>query len=484
MHAVVALLSVHKIKALMCTSVAGQKGISMEEQFLLKQYSKAISSLQPHFSAKSNASVRVALITCVLFVCIELTLGHYRTGNTHLRHGLKLLGYLQANSRLSSEQEVFVLGPFPQTLDEWITETFMRLLFHAGPFRQCPELFQHIVPPETAIDLFKAMSQARQCLDRLFMRIFGLVEECRQEWLACGVVTSLGLFDRQRRLKGDLDVWLRNYEVYDKTRIQLASLRERIEYQLLLSYHTMASIMTQTALWPGCEMRYDAQSADFALLIEQTINVVRTLWSTGSVEMRHGDEDRGEEMRESFPDLGWVPPLYYTIVKCRDHRLRSQALKLLNDNSHKETMWDAKLAASVCQAVMDVEEQDFYSGMIEADENPMSSMPAEECVAILPVLPHTHRMHEVQVVLPNDTTEGTKLFCKRREDDGRWYILECVLSPRTRSPSVWIEKIGVPTGVDSAPRESLGETDSRTENLPNGQDGQKRYAVAGVYRGV
>ena len=92
LHAVLALSSVHKNGAFKANGqIEPDNGSDEQGHITLKHYVKAISHLQPHFSTKDRASFRVALITCVTFVYLELLRGHFGTAQTHLHNGLKIL---------------------------------------------------------------------------------------------------------------------------------------------------------------------------------------------------------------------------------------------------------------------------------------------------------------------------------------------------------------------------------------------------------
>lgn len=64
---------------------------SHQELLTVRQYSKAIRYLQPHFSDHSRISVCVTLIVCIVFVTLEFLRGNYTIGMKHLQHGLNLL---------------------------------------------------------------------------------------------------------------------------------------------------------------------------------------------------------------------------------------------------------------------------------------------------------------------------------------------------------------------------------------------------------
>ena len=101
LHAVLTLSSVHKREILVGKVQGGSDDETVpfeQEQFMLSQYVKAIGHLQPHFENKEKGSVRVALITCVVFICLEFLRGHFRTGQKHLENGLKILREMYGGS--------------------------------------------------------------------------------------------------------------------------------------------------------------------------------------------------------------------------------------------------------------------------------------------------------------------------------------------------------------------------------------------------
>ncbi|KAB8296672.1 hypothetical protein EYC80_002096 [Monilinia laxa] len=55
-------------------------------------------------------------------------------------------------------------------------------------------------------------------------------------------------------------------------------------------------------------------------------------------------------------DLGIIPPLFVVATKCRDRRLRREAISLLTSSHRREGMWDSRLCAGVGNWIMNVEE--------------------------------------------------------------------------------------------------------------------------------
>jgi hypothetical protein len=120
-------------------------------------------------------------------------------------------------------------------------------------------------------------------------------------------------------------------------------------------------------------------------------------------------------MSRSIIDLGLIPPLYYAAIKCRVHRIRLQAIRLLETTSHREGIWDAKIAACVSRKVMEIEEREYYKNIDTADDFPLSSYPSPRDLSLSP-LPESYRIRDVEVVLLGEPMDKVLLFCRQRQD--------------------------------------------------------------------
>ena len=217
------------------------------------------------------------------------------------------------------------------------------------------------------------------------------------------------MLEDQQRIRTELARWLDAYEAFKKPLQGLRPIQEEKGYQLLYTYHTMTSIMLATCLQPSDESAFDLHTNQFVLLIRQ-LTILRTTTSTISpIRAVPGD------MSRSVVDMGWIPVLYYTAVKCRVHRIRLQAMRLLESTSHREGIWDAKTAACVARKVMQMEERDFYKNFNTADDFLLPSSPRPEDLS-LPILPESYRIRDVEVVLSGDPMDRILLFCVQRHE--------------------------------------------------------------------
>ena len=432
LHAVLALSSVHKRGTVDANvQTVPENGSNDQESSTLKHYIKAISHLKPHFSRKDKASFQVALITCVTFVYLEFLRGYFRTAQTHLQNGLKIL--IETHLLSNGGDGILRSKPCLDSTDDWIVEAFSRLHLQVELFKhayQHPCLVLQAASPETHTLVFHSINEAWQQIGQLLNEVFYLTHLARQQGACECVRNHLLLLEDQQRIQTELTRWLDVYKAFEKPLQGLRPTQEEKGYQLLYTYHTMTCIMLATCLRPSDESAFDLHAIQFVLLIRQ----LTILWTTAStifpVRAVPGD------MSRSIVDMGWIPMLYYTAVKCRVHRIRLQAIRFLESTSHREGIWDAKTAACVARKVMQMEERDFYKDVHTADDFSLLSSPRPQDLS-LPTLPKSHRIRDVEVVLSGDPMDRILLFCVQRPEGIDCRVLISVYSVRLQR---WIDE--------------------------------------------
>jgi hypothetical protein len=311
---------------------------------------------------------------------------------------------------------ILLLKPSHDSIDDWIVEAFSRLHVQVELFKQS---YQHSClvlkasGPEPSIPIFHSVNEAWQQMERLLSKVFYLTEQGRQQQVSNNLPIGYpsALLGHQQHIQAELARWLDTYEASRK------DLQSQDSYgfacRLLCEYHTMASIMADTCLWLDDESIFDSYTEQFVFLINQSVN----MWKIGSP----GQPLPGHymNMSRSIVDIGWIPPLYYAALKCRVHRVRLQAIRLLESASHREGIWDSKIAVCVARKVMEIEERDFYRDVDTVDDFPLSSSPGLRDLS-LPTLPQSYRIHEVKVVLSNDPMDSVFLFYRQKQTNGDW----------------------------------------------------------------
>ena len=274
---------------------------------------------------------------------------------------------------------------------------------------QHPCLVLQAAGPETQTPVIHSINEAWQQMGRLLNEVFYLTHRGRQQAACESVRNPLLLLEPQQRIRTELAQWLAIYEAFEKPLKGLRSAREEKGYQLLYTYHTMTSIMSDTCLWLSDESAFDFHVNRFVLLIRQLATLGTMASTTSPVQAVPGD------MSRSVVDMGWIPVLYYTAVKCRVHRIRLQAIRLLESTSHREGIWDAKTAACVARKVMQIEERDFYKDVDTADDFSLFSSPRPQDLS-MPTLPQSYRLRDVEVVMSGDPMDRILLFCVQQQE--------------------------------------------------------------------
>jgi hypothetical protein len=348
-----------------------------------------------------------------VFISLDFLRGHFTTAQIHLQNGLKLLGKTQLLS--DRNDGLLLLRPCRESIDDWIVEAFSRLHAQVELFKQLyqhPCLLLQAAEPGPPAPMFYSFKEAWHEMERLLNKIFHLNKQAREHEAEH---TSLrhppALLGHQQRIRMELARWLDTYEASRKALRGQESLDEEKAYQILCIYHTMVTIMTDVCLCPSDEAMFDSHNDQFIHLIRQLAD----LWVISSTIFPiRAPPGHVTNISRSIVDTGWIPPLYYAAVKCRVHRIRLHAIRLLESTFRREGIWDAKIVARVSRKVMEIEERDYYKDTDTADDFPLSSSPSPRDLS-LPPLPESYRIHDVEVVLSGDPMDKVLLLCRRRQ---------------------------------------------------------------------
>ncbi|KAI1270669.1 hypothetical protein F5Y18DRAFT_369134 [Xylariaceae sp. FL1019] len=407
LHAVIALSAAHRNETMkQDKGPEPYTGSAAEEKFMVQEYNKAIGFLQPHFSKQDKKSLQIALASCAIFTFLENLLGNFNAALAHLQSGLKLLATCHSSEIRPGEDDGNVKRR--GYVDDWIIETFIRLFVQAALLGQIPVATYHIIPKywtEILPASFDSSNQACHHLDKILIQIMLLGEQCSSPSLPpnCGVepIFPTGTDERQVYLQKELDTWQASYKA---TSTGDWSRLGAFYFKILATYHTMASILVNTLTWPACETIYDFHTTKWLTLITQLIGTYNDNRADGRQWHHELMREVPDKVSATTGDKGWIPVLYFVGIKCRIHRIRRQAIMLLNAVPHKEGMWDSDLISAVIAEVMRIEEGDYYLGLDKGDDFLPSDIPTAEDLT-LPSLPENNRLIDVKVGLP-DNPEG------------------------------------------------------------------------------
>jgi hypothetical protein len=417
LHAAIALAATHRhaitLGYAQRPSAAGcSGGMSPNERLALQQFNKAVGHLR-HPGIKDRQSLRTVLVSCILFTCTELLKGEIGASQAHFQSGLNLLLDMQTSS---------VLQPQHDSIDDHLAEAFNRLNIQAAVVGQGPDQF-HMTSFNTSTSrsmgqmplVFDSLNTARKHLDYLMQKIQTLSTEVKLR-APCRAGTRDRLYMEQQRLQDLVAAWLRTF-TSSLPRMESSgdrSDRLLLGTPLIYLYYHMAHVMAATCLQDGDEMEFDRHTSSFRAILEQAIELWNKVARLVPMSSRPGPSDH-----ISFTvDMGFIPPLYFTALKCRVPRFRRLAMNLLSSAPHREGVWDGAVAAAIGRKIMQMEESDFYH-TAGIDFPPSAPFPIADILTELPpndvpLIPQLSRVQLTNVMLPEPGRGGmVTLVCTR-----------------------------------------------------------------------
>ncbi|KIW30542.1 uncharacterized protein PV07_06280 [Cladophialophora immunda] len=419
LHAVLSLSSVHRREVY--ESDYGRRVCDTpdkQERFTLQHYTRAIRHLQPPFAIRDKASARTALMTCFVFVCLELLCGHLATGQAHLENGLRLLRELAVP--VTEGNGILLFELVPGSIDDAIVRAFCRLDLQSKLFRHCYrhpcqvlQISEDSSSSSSSPAIFRSVNQAWTQIEKIFGRVFHLTELARRQQQVSRHATveqPSSLESSLTQIQAEIS---RCFDTLEASRNSMQDQDSRgLAYGLLFTYHHMAAIMADTCLRADDESVFDVHTQRFVSILDRAI----VMWKAGRAEHTVAGPLPWPRihMSRSIVDIGWIAPLYYTSLKCRAHRVRLQAIRLMETTSYREGMWDSKMASSVARRVMEIEEGDFYRDLGPVDDFALSSSPGIQALS-LPTSPPRNRICELRMALSDGPADPILLHYRQAQ---------------------------------------------------------------------
>jgi len=444
LHAAVALSAAHR-----CSFDSAQAP-DERERFMLQQYGKAIQSLQPLLRRGDKASVTVILVTCQLFTLLEYLRGQYQLAESHLRNGLKVLMNM-TTKKDRSHDGVLVIKPasYEKSIDQGIVRSFATLhmqnnLFGSG--LEDLDIFLQPIENTMPYPTFTTIEEAKDALDVLLHGIVLIAQQYRK--MGPGTEDEIAAVTAgQEEITTSLAMWYDTYlsTLHSVDRLALAAGRKPDELwafggktppaklptgrepsvlKLLLMYHAMAGIMCG-CLQVQSEQHYEACTQTFLTILVHAIHIFEEYTLAKSIP-------DNVNLHDSIGEYGFIAPLYHTAIKCRYHRIRLHAIRLLRVIPLKEGTWDSFTAANIAETVMELEEQNNHFGDNAGDRFSLSEIPNLEDSYSWSLMPEHNMFHDVEATTRGDLTNEVVVTCKRWRLDGSLETITFHANPKPR----------------------------------------------------
>jgi hypothetical protein len=457
LHAVLALGSLHQQGA--GQDLRGHEGPKLET-FMLRQYALALRELGDRrrrdatdLTTRKKPGPRelsVTVITAVVFVYFEFLREHYTDGYKHLQFILQLLNecgndfgippcgpnYMQMSSKLLR--------------DDWILEPILRLYIQANMLGQIagplPKAFQDAAFAPLP-SLFTSLQHARWYLDLLTATTLHLQYEHRRRhehtlgYMAKATPSNANILHTATIVQSQLQVWKTTFAATMTAISDRATQRDHFRYisyggaqrlavmmvDVLLRSIPTDPVPTSSSISPdshssttervvplSIEELYDAHTHLFHQNLLTAISQYTVSSSPTSRRAIIGIVATDRKHTEPTIDQGWLYHLFFTAIKCRVHRIRQHALRLMRTTWHKEGIWDTGICVKVVEECLRLEEGEIFHQVGVCDCAFELMQPPPEPTGVdreldLVTIPTHRRLEELRVCLPSSPDTGSEL---------------------------------------------------------------------------
>jgi len=416
-HAVVALGALYKTLEKASESPPGSPSdlvyqhdaATSHYNFALQQYSKAVTRLREAMQNNEARSHRTILISIVLFTCFQSFTGDHRSAITQIQHGLGLL----------EERRQDAAQPFMRRKDDVVedelVQMFTRLAIQAKSYDMAfhfPDPYVIRLSPQTKPSspqspsspvetgssisdsgpqipaIFESSQEARTSLDTLQERIMRFNEALTGHFASPGSdkIIPSSIKSMGHGFRTQLAQWTAAFEpLLESRRRPGVTNTERAGIIVLKMLVTMTTILFMMG-FSASEMDFDnfipqfKEIVDLAkeLVVDEELSLAQERCGSQST-CRHRSHNPNPtqqfpgitahhsgfahttetytHIKASFAlDLGIVAPLFVVATKCRDRKVRRDAIRLLLSSPRREGMWDSILSGRVAEWLMFIEE--------------------------------------------------------------------------------------------------------------------------------
>ncbi|KAL9114278.1 MAG: hypothetical protein Q9227_001700 [Pyrenula ochraceoflavens] len=389
-------------------------------QLAVRSYNKAISRFN-EMTRQGAVAIPLALVSCILFICIEFL-------QDNLTHALKLyaMGCNLLRDQAGSPDNPQVDGIDQSHIRKLVGPILFRLgilsVLSGGPTP--PEYFEKS-GHDAASDLWLgSLTQSRSALHSIMIRGHAFIRKgtIHARYTPFGVAPADEMLREQARLVSELESWHSNFS--DLLRRKGSSIRssERALAATLFMWCIASKTWILTCLSP------------FETEIDQYTHLIEAIISHAKVGISYAAGQNGSKAPFTF-EMGVIPPLYVAALRCRHPRIRREAHALLQKAPQREGPWKSAPMARMLDRVFELEEENLYSAGIDFTDPAIANhewrLPPEEKRL------HAHRLFKDHNVF------GEPIWCLQYElrtmnDEDEWMRTDHVIT---------MDNLGDPTGM-------------------------------------
>ncbi|PYI02002.1 hypothetical protein BO78DRAFT_326213 [Aspergillus sclerotiicarbonarius CBS 121057] len=302
---------------------------SIWHQFALEQLGRSFMHLQRRGTSQDPEVFELTVMCCLLFVTLELVLGHYENAWKHLHGGLQVLREWETSSTRRMSPPV----------DNALLTTFVHLEIQASYFggpvppRNRGDASGYLTPgtPEMPI---QNIHGARWALDMLTKEIVHFARFC-----STASPSAADQSARERHILSQLDQCAVGVQRLRRRKFPPIDARERIALDLLQLKQQGLKLTLGTCYLPVNDPRANRYISACKELVSFAASILK----------------KSSDFPDLSMDIGVIPPLFIVAQRCRDMDTRLSAIEALRHGPYREGPWDSKLLAAVALQTVKIE---------------------------------------------------------------------------------------------------------------------------------
>lgn len=374
-HAAVAVGAMHRSMRGRCPSLQTDSYIEPANSFPVLQYVQSLNDLRRRLNGPTDSECEhIALVTCLLFICFEMLQGNRPGAVAHLRMGLRILStskssstYLESDKgrMLFCDDSCCRISNLDKLADMYARLDYESTMFgeHSpvltlasprdmmGPSPEVSNYFMGIVDARRALGILSnGVYRLRGELLHLAAREMG--NEFHGDWAVryCVAYSSIRTVDLSERtyllqqqscLKFSLERWTSAFKVLSNS---LGHHNARplilLEMQHFYIYFLICTLRETH------EEACDLFNSTFQRMVEVGTQFVDATSSKNEPQLTFTLES------------GIIPSLYLVAMKCRNKKIRHDAIALLERMQCQEGMWEGSLIARFAAELAKIEENE------------------------------------------------------------------------------------------------------------------------------
>ncbi|KAF2443091.1 hypothetical protein P171DRAFT_55851 [Karstenula rhodostoma CBS 690.94] len=318
---------------------SGLVATSGQETFLT-HYNKAIKALAKRIP-EASCTPEVGLVTCFIFVGIEVLCGNYDAAMMHYCNGLRILQTLRTKQGSSSGK---MLGS--DFIEKTLVPLFHRLLTTGIQYGVPTDLAMSLIqrPPDTPQPTFKSVLEAQSAMHELRNQALLFIRHMGENFRPVTPPPEHKLLDQQALLFA-LDEWWIALEELESSTI-LSKDDTTTAHALKACYYT--TYILGASITDPNQSACDRHLPRFKALVHHCRHVVE-----------HSPRLGVTSPAANFTfEITVIPCLNFAASRCRCPVTRREAVALLERNIPREGLWDAQQQALVCRRLIEIEESE------------------------------------------------------------------------------------------------------------------------------